>query len=58
MSEVKLLEKDSIQNENRKKLESILASFCDLLSSGDASALNATVQSLDPAVVSFSLFSH
>lgn len=58
MSEVKLLEKDSIQNENRKKLESILASFCDLLPSGDASALNAIVQSLDPAVVSFSLFSH
>ena len=46
MSEVKLLEKDSIQNENRKKLESILASFCDLIPSGD------------PAVVSFSLFSH
>lgn len=55
---MKLLEKDSIQNENRKKLESILASFCDLLPSGNASALNATVQSLDPAVVSFSLFSH
>lgn len=55
---MKLLEKDSIQNENRKKLESILASFCDLLPSGDASALNAIVQSLDPAVVSFSLFSH
>ncbi|KAK8828528.1 hypothetical protein WA577_000015, partial [Blastocystis sp. JDR] len=53
MSEVKLLEKDSIQNENRKKLESILASFCDLLPSGDASALNATVQSLDPAMVPF-----
>ena len=58
MSEVKLLEKDSIQNENRKKLESILASFCDLLPSGDASVLIAIVLSFDPAVVLFSLFSH
>ena len=57
MSEVRQLEKDTIQNENRMKLESILASFCELLPSGDISALHASIQSLDQVVIVSLLFS-